>query len=138
MRPEPPTQTFGQYSSRLFMAERELQRGQLLSLRAWGWWAMAVYDSRNSPAGWLDVWAIRGDRIIYVENKREDGKPRPDQYETIARLCAAGAEVWVVRESNLQAFYDATIDPRSPARPGLHGNMFPRVSRSGRPLTGRT
>lgn len=116
-----------------FLAEKDLQRGQLAALRAWGWMAYAVYDSMRSPAGWLDVWAIRDDRIIYVENKREDGSLRPDQYETVARLCAAGAEVWIVRESNLQAFYEVTIDPNAPASPGLHGNLFPRVTRSGRP-----
>jgi hypothetical protein len=116
-----------------FLPEKVLQRGQLIELRTWGWWAMAVYDSRNSPAGWLDVWAIRGDRIIYVENKHEAGVTRPDQFETVARLAAAGAEVWIVRESNLQAFYEATLSPQTLASPGLHGNLFPRVTRSGRP-----
>jgi hypothetical protein len=118
---------------RPFLPEKDLQRGQVIELRTWGWWAMVVYDSRNSPPGWLDVWAIRGDRVLYVENKHEAGELRPDQFETVARLCAAGAEVWIVRESNLQAFYEATMDPRAPASPGLHGNLFPRVTRSGRP-----
>lgn len=50
-------------------------------------------------AGWPDLTLVRGDRILFVELKRESTRPRPDQTFVLI-LLAEAAEVYVWRPSD--------------------------------------
>lgn len=52
--------------------------------------------------GFPDTTLCRGGEIVFVECKRELKDPEPEQEEWLRALAASGAEVWVVRPSNLQ------------------------------------
>ena len=105
-------------------------------LRRWGW---LVHHSRpavvnretgkvatplQGDPGLPDLVAVRGGRVIFVECKTNRGKVTPEQQRWIEALGSGSTqqEVWIVRPSNLQAFYQATIQPDSPPLPGLHGS----------------
>lgn len=69
---------------------------QLLILH--GWRHYHTYRSKRSPAGFPDVCAIRGNRLLFAELKREKGKTTPAQDAWLADLRALpGIEVYVWR-----------------------------------------
>lgn len=57
---------------------------QLLILH--GWRHYHTYRSKRSPAGFPDECAIRGDRLLFAELKRERGKLSPEQEQWRAEL----------------------------------------------------
>lgn len=59
-----------------------------------------TYRSKRSPAGFPDEVLVR-DRVIYLELKREKGKLSPEQRRWVTALLDAGAEIYVVRPSDL-------------------------------------
>lgn len=65
-----------------------------------GWTSYHTLRSRGSKAGYPDrtVWR---DRVIFVELKREGGKPSELQVETLTGLARAGAECYLWRPSDL-------------------------------------
>ena len=68
------------------MLENVLQERvrQLLILH--GWRHYHTYRSKRSPAGFPDECAVRGDRLLFAELKRERGKLSPAQLEWRADL----------------------------------------------------
>lgn len=57
---------------------------QLLILHKWRHYH--TYRSKHSPAGFPDECAIRGDRLLFAELKRERGKTSPAQDAWLADL----------------------------------------------------
>ena len=84
------------------MLEKVLQERvrQLLTLH--GWRHYHTHLAKHSPAGFPDVCAIRGPRLLFAELKREQGKTSPAQDEWLADLKRFGA---LIRAS--QPIYDA-------------------------------
>jgi hypothetical protein len=78
-------------------------------LTLYGWRFFHAPDNRpgrngavqNIKAGYPDLTAVRGTRLLYAELKRETGKTTPDQDAWLADLAAAGAECYVWRPSDL-------------------------------------
>lgn len=58
---------------------------------------------QNIKAGYPDLTAVRGARLLYAELKRETGRTTPDQDGWLADLQAAGAECYVWRPSDAPA-----------------------------------
>lgn len=59
-----------------------------------------TYRSPRSPAGFPD-WVLVRERVIYVELKREKGKPSAEQVVWLDGLARAGAEVYLWKPSDL-------------------------------------
>lgn len=53
------------------MTEKQLQSAVMDTLRKFGWKTYHTFDSRKSAAGFPDIIALRGDRGIAIELKRE-------------------------------------------------------------------
>jgi Holliday junction resolvase len=83
------------------MRERELQAHVELLLRTTGWRYYHTYDSRRSVAGFPDLIALRGRRILVLELKREGQKATDEQLEWLKAFDLAGAAAYVVRPENL-------------------------------------
>jgi hypothetical protein len=56
---------------------------------------------QNIRAGWPDLFAVKGARLLAVELKREEGKTSPEQEEWLRVLAAAGVEVAVWKPRDL-------------------------------------
>jgi len=57
------------------------------------------------PASWPDLVLCHDDppRVLFVELKADAGRVRPDQRRTLARLHAAGLDVWIWRPRDWNA-----------------------------------
>lgn len=66
-----------------------------------GWLRYHTHRSERSPAGFPDEVLVR-DRVVFLELKREKGKPSPLQVEWLDKLATAGAEVYLARPSDEQ------------------------------------
>lgn len=73
------------------MLERALQEQvrQLMQLHRWRHYH--THLAKHSPAGFPDECAIRGNRLLFAELKREKGKTSPSQDEWLADLRAWAA-----------------------------------------------
>lgn len=83
------------------MLERELEAEVEALLRLAGWRYYHTHDSRRSVAGFPDIVAIRGTRLLVLELKSESGKPTSEQYAWLEDFDRVGAQAYVVRPSNL-------------------------------------
>lgn len=119
------------------MNEQEWQSKvcQLLDLYGWLWYH--THDSRRSPAGFLDLTAVKGSRVLYVELKKDGSYPTPDQRRWLAALYRAGQEVTVWWPRDLAVAVRA-LGPRAERlvlpvryRPELSGNKDLPVGRTG-------
>jgi len=72
------------------MSERALQAEVDRALVLAGWLRYHTYDSRRSVAGFPDIVAIRGDRLIFRELKTQKGKLDADQLLWGDKLTRAG------------------------------------------------
>jgi hypothetical protein len=70
--------------------------------------------SKGSQSGFPDRVLVR-ERVIFVELKREKGKPTDSQIEWLDALAAAGAEVYLWRPSDLDEI--GLILRRWPSKP---------------------
>lgn len=66
-----------------------------------------VTPYNREAAGWPDILAIRGPRILAAELKTETGKLSDKQQQWLGWWEEAGAEVWVVRPSTWERFSEA-------------------------------
>jgi len=83
------------------MPERAFQAQVVAYARLNGWRCWYVHDSRRSPAGWPDVVAIRGGRMVVAELKSEKGRLTVDQQDALCLLRQVpGIEVFVWRPSD--------------------------------------
>ena len=87
------------------MKEKDLQSAVLNVLDWMGWLMYHTFDSRRSQPGFPDLVAVRGSRIMFVEFKAEKGKVSDAQEEWLTTLAHAHDEVYVVRPSTEEAFY---------------------------------
>lgn len=82
-------------------SERDLQAAVVALLRLHGWRVHTVYDSRRSPAGWPDVFAVKDGRAIAFELKTERGGATRAQLAWLMDLKAVpGITARVVRPSD--------------------------------------
>ena len=78
-----------------------------------GWEAYHTLRSKGSEPGFPD-WTLMRERVIFLELKRESGKPSPAQKFWILGLLKAGAEVYIARPSDL-ATLSTILTMRLPA-----------------------
>jgi hypothetical protein len=72
--------------------------------RLLGWRVYHTYDSRRSAAGFPDLVAVRGPRLVVAELKTAAGKTSADQNEWLAALAAVpGVEVYEWRPDDWNA-----------------------------------
>jgi hypothetical protein len=91
------------------ITEADWQRKVEELLTQYGWLFYHAPDNRpgrsghvqNIRAGFPDLVAVRGSRIIYAELKRETGKQSPAQVIWQNRLEAAGAEYYLWKPSDV-------------------------------------
>jgi len=93
---------FGKAAWKSSMLEKEFHENVAHLMRLNGWSVYSVPDSRRvSLAGYPDITAWRGTRLIFAELKREKGRTSPAQDEVLAELrnipCA---EVYVWKPSD--------------------------------------
>lgn len=90
------------------ITERDWQAKVQIMLTAYGWLWYHAPDNRPGAngrvqaikAGFPDLVAVRGARILYIELKKEIGKTTPEQDVWHWKLREAGAEVYVWRPSD--------------------------------------
>ncbi len=83
-----------------------------------GWRCFFVWSSIHSPAGWPDMWFIRGGEMLFMELKRRGKKPTAIQAEVLDALTRYGyanslTEYWevsVVTPDNLQEAIDRLME----------------------------
>ena len=83
--------------------DAQLFRGPKALAVQLGWRTYHVLRSKGSRAGYPDRTCVR-ERVFFAELKREKTKPTPDQVEWLDGLAKAGAEVYVIRPSDLEEF----------------------------------
>ncbi len=93
------------------MSERALQAQCLGALNSLGWRVHHIFEqaqyARRTDRGFPDICATKDGRIIYAELKSERGKLTEDQKLWLNDLAKnIGAEVYVVRPSTRQEFYE--------------------------------
>jgi hypothetical protein len=90
------------------VSEDDLLTAVVDALRWHGW--LVHHDRRSDKAlqqgdaGFPDVVATDGHRILVIETKREGARPTADQAVWLAALETAGADVRVLRPSGLDGF----------------------------------
>lgn len=92
------------------ITEAEWQRTVQDMLTATGWIWFHAPDNRpgkngrvqNIKAGYPDLTAARGDRLIFIELKRETGRTTPEQIKWLTALADTGhAETYIFRPSDV-------------------------------------
>jgi len=93
---------FGKATWKSSMLEKEFHEQVAHVMRLNGWSVYSVPDSRRvSLAGYPDITAWRGDRLIFAELKREKGKTSPAQDEVLGELrLIPCAEVYLWKPSD--------------------------------------
>ena len=96
----------------LSITEEQLQNATIQTAHSLGW-IVAHFRPALTQRGWRtpvqadgkgfpDLVLVR-DRVIFVELKRESGKPTRDQRVWMEKLEAAGAEVYLWKPSHLRS-----------------------------------
>lgn len=88
------------------VSEAQFQRSVTDALSLFGWLWYHTHDSRRSNKGFPDLVAVRGQRVLYVELKREDGRVTVEQSTWLQRLKDAGQSAYVLRPSQMDAFLE--------------------------------
>lgn len=91
------------------ITESEWQKTVQQMLTATGWLWYHAPDNRPGAngriqgikAGFPDLVAVRGNRVLYLELKRETGRTSPDQLRWLTALTDAGQEAHVFRPSDV-------------------------------------
>lgn len=92
------------------LKEIDFQRAVIEHAKAQGWECMSFRKTASpgkdgkwrglANAGWPDIIAIRGKRMLALELKSEKGKATPAQRRWLTLLHHAGAEEWIVTPSS--------------------------------------
>jgi hypothetical protein len=82
------------------LTEKKFQQMVVSLARLTGWKVHTVFDSRRSPAGWVDLFCVRRNRAIACELKVEGGRLTADQRDWLAALEAANIPTYVWRPSD--------------------------------------
>jgi len=84
-----------------FVTEKRLMAQLIDLLTATGWMTYHTFDSRRSTAGFPDLIAIRGARMLAIEVKSEAGRITPEQRAWLVALAAVpGVAAYVVRPAD--------------------------------------
>jgi hypothetical protein len=92
------------------MTEAMLLAHVLRRLKALGWAAYHTHDSRRSQAGYPDIAAVRGSRLLYAELKSRTGVLTVEQRLWLDALWSAGAECYVWRPDDLDWIDEVLTD----------------------------
>lgn len=92
------------------ISEAAFQRDVEKVLKRFGWLYFHAPDNKpnrfgqiqNIKAGFPDLCAVRGDRVVYAELKRQLGVVSEDQEKWHEALRNAGQEVYVWRPSDME------------------------------------
>lgn len=106
------------------VTERDLQRAVIDLARLCGWRVYFVWSSLHSPAGWPDLFLLRGTQALALELKSHRGRLTDAQRETLAALAEAGIPTAVVRPADwFSGRVDRILDrgPDQPAEPAAAG-----------------
>jgi hypothetical protein len=87
------------------MTERELLDNILSMARYLGWLGYHTHDSRHSAPGFPDIFLVRGQRVLAIECKRQDGRTTPDQDAWLSALREAGIDAYVIRPNHWLSGY---------------------------------
>lgn len=83
------------------VTEKRWQAQVVELLKACGWAVYHTYDSRRSPAGFPDIVAIRGRRLLALELKTLAGEATPEQLAWLRAFEGVEAvDAAVLRPSN--------------------------------------
>jgi hypothetical protein len=82
------------------MPEKRLQAYVNEALQVRKWLSYHTWSSLHSKAGFPDVVALRGDRGICAELKREGKNPKDAQVVWLDAFAAAGFETYIWRPSD--------------------------------------
>ena len=119
MKPTMTTAAFREEQTRT-MSEAEFQDTVILLAKGYGWKVahfrgVRVQRANGSTyyqtpvqadgAGFPDLVLVRGNRLVFSELKRENGKPTPAQEDWISALDLAQAAVYVWRPRDLDAIH---------------------------------
>ena len=106
--PAPPRRRSAYRAEQAERPERDFQAAVVVLAKTLGWTVYYTTDSRHSPAGWVDLVLIRGDRVLFRENKRDSRPSRVTaaQRECMALLEGAGLDVGVWTPDDWQAIAD--------------------------------
>ncbi len=80
------------------ITEAEWQGWVQMTARTFGWLTYHTHDSRRSEAGFPDLVLVRDTELLFVELKREGGKPTAAQQvwlDALAQVNAIEVHVWL-------------------------------------------
>lgn len=77
------------------VTEEQFLQQVLTWLKRAGFKTYNTRDSRRSTAGFPDIIAVRGDRILAIELKSATGRVTPAQYEWLLALKLADVETYI-------------------------------------------
>ncbi len=66
------------------------------------WMTYHSFDSRHSAAGFPDICAVRGHRLLFAELKSQRGRLTADQRTWLEALALTGAETYLWRPSDFE------------------------------------
>lgn len=81
-------------------SEREFQQAVVDLARLNGWLVHFVWNSRHSPSGWPDIFAVRDSEIVVLELKTERGRVTESQRRWLLAFQTAGISARVYRPSD--------------------------------------
>jgi hypothetical protein len=101
---------FGKKAWKSTMLEADFHEQVAHMMRLNGWSVYSVPDSRRvSLAGYPDITAWRGPRLIFAELKREKGRTSPAQDEVLSELRQIPcAEVYLWKPSDWDSIVETT------------------------------
>lgn len=87
-----------------------------------GWLCEKV--ATTGSAGFPDRCVIADGRVVFVELKRPDHKPRKLQVRTLERLVAHGAETCVVHDADTADLFVEMMEKKSPITVADHVTFY--------------
>jgi hypothetical protein len=99
--------------SRIPVTERDLREQVRDVCKLFGWKMYFSWTSIHSPRGFPDLVLCNPEqkRVIFAELKSEKGKLTEYQREWLEILRACGAEVYLVRPSDIEQFAEVLREP---------------------------
>ncbi len=81
------------------VSEKQWMRVVVDAARLLGWSVYHTHDSRRSDPGFPDLCLVKGDRLIFAELKREQGRVSPVQQLWLDMLAQTRAECYIWKPS---------------------------------------
>ena len=77
------------------ISEAQFQAQVIQLAKLYGWNCYFTWKSINSPAGFPDICAVKGKRLLFAELKSATGELSPEQSFWMLGLMATGAEAYL-------------------------------------------